>query len=249
MPFFRSPTSDNGRLAFLKTTLDAARADAAAGNTYVTSDTVADIAKLVPKYDDRQKKVSVTLSARSKEFEESSTAITTVEMYLRDGFDVLKRMVRRLELPAQVLSLHGLPLDGTIPKPASTVEWLEIAQQFVDGSAKAKEQGYPVVDCPSAVDIDKVLVDAKKEYKDVSSADREYDTAQAVLAEFRTQSDDLINLVMAELRLTLRKLDAPSQRRIMRTYGANFYYPKGEVVDPDDMEPIADEVTSDTVSE
>lgn len=139
---------------------------------------------------------------------------------------------------------------GKTPALCETyIEWLEIAQQFIDGSAKAKEQGYPVVDCPSAVDISRVLVKAKKEYKDVSSADREYDTAQAVLAEFRTQSDDLINLVMAELRLTLRKLDAPSQRRIMRTYGANFYYPKGEVVDPDDMEPIADEVTSDTVSE
>lgn len=49
--------------------------------------------------------------------------------------------------------------------------------------------------------------------------------------------------------MTLRKLDAPSQRRIMRTYGANFYYPKGEQPDPDDMEPITDEVTSETVIE
>jgi len=35
---------------------------------------------------------------------------------------------------------------------------------------------------------------------------------------------------MAELRLTLRKLDMPSQRRIKRSYGAPYEYLLGEPV-------------------
>ena len=54
---------------------------------------------------------------------------------------------------------------------------------------------------------------------------------------------------MAELRLTLRKLETPSQRRIMRSYGARFKYLQGEPVDTDDNDPITEEVATDTASE
>ncbi len=39
---------------------------------------------------------------------------------------------------------------------------------------------------------------------------------------------------MAELRFHLRKLEASSQRRVMRTYGARYDYLKGEPADADD---------------
>ena len=52
------------------------------------------------------------------------------------------------------------------------------------------------------------------------------------------QADELIGDIMAELRMTLRKMDAASQRRIMRTSGARFEYLRGEEVDPDDNDPI-----------
>ena len=45
----------------------------------------------------------------------------------------------------------------------------------------------------------------------------------------------MISDVMAELRFNLRKKDGSSQRRIMRTYGANFHYLKGEPVDEENL--------------
>jgi hypothetical protein len=47
--------------------------------------------------------------------------------------------------------------------------------------------------------------------------------------------------VVEQLRFNLRKKDAPSQRRVMRTYGARFRYLSGEPVDPDDPLPGEEE--------
>ena len=66
-------------------------------------------------------------------------------------------------------------------------------------------------------------------------ADRAYDEAQEAVAALRGQADELIAEVMDELRFNLRRKDAPSQRRVMRTYGANFSYLKGEPRDADDV--------------
>jgi hypothetical protein len=60
---------------------------------------------------------------------------------------------------------------------------------------------------------------------------------QAVLAATMTEAEDVAMAdrdVMAELRFNLRKKDPPSQRRIMRTYGAHFRYLEGEPMDPDE---------------
>jgi hypothetical protein len=65
--------------------------------------------------------------------------------------------------------------------------------------------------------------------------DREYDQAQEEIAGLRFKADELISDVMAELRFNLRKKDGSSQRRIMRTYGANFHYLKGEPVDEENL--------------
>ena len=65
----------------------------------------------------------------------------------------------------------------------------------------------------------------------------------------RKKADELIDDIMAELRFSLRKLETPSQRRIMRSYGARYKYLKGEKVDPDDNEPIVDEVSDEVTEE
>ncbi len=61
------------------------------------------------------------------------------------------------------------------------------------------------------------------------------------MAEMRETAEELISDIMAELRLTLRKLESPSQRRIQRSYGAQFKYLKGETVDPDDKQYVEQE--------
>jgi hypothetical protein len=56
--------------------------------------------------------------------------------------------------------------------------------------------------------------------------------AQKAVAALRPRADELIGDVMDDLRYNLRKLDPPTQRRIMRTYGATFVALPGEPADP-----------------
>lgn len=248
MPDYYKAGSDLSRTAFLKAARGAAKSDKQAGNEYVLGDTFNKLKSFAPDFEEKVTTISQKLSARSKEIEERNSHLGNLSTYIRDGFEVTRRQVNRLKLPAHVLQLYGLPLDGTTPNPTTAAEWLTIAKTFIEGSKKVAEQGFAVVACPTPEEIEKKLKKAEKEYNEVVTADRNYDDAQAGMAEMRKEADGLIADVMAELRLTLRKLDMPSQRRIMRSYGAQFKYLRGETVDPDDNEPIVDEETEVTAS-
>ena len=63
---------------------------------------------------------------------------------------------------------------------------------------------------------------------DIAPADRGYDDAQAAVAALRPQADELIQETIDQLRFSLRKMDGPSQRRVMRSYGAVFRPLPGE---------------------
>jgi hypothetical protein len=125
-----------------------------------------------------------------------------------------------------------------VPKPATQEEWLTLAAQVVKGDEVAVAAGYPATANPSAAEIEAILAAARSESDDVAVADRAYDEAQEEAAALRPQADDLIVEVVAELRFNLRKKDAPSQRRIMRTYGARYRYLAGEPHDAGDEPPV-----------
>ncbi len=241
MPNYTSPGNDHGRIAFLNSTLGACETDRSSGNEYVLEDTFNSLKTFAPDFEQKVTTLTQNLSGRSKEIDERNGALDTLSTYIRDGFEVVRRQVNRLNLPAHVLQLYGLPLDGKTPNPSTAVEWITIAKTFVEGAAKVKEAGFPAVKCPSAKEIQEKYGVAKKEYDDVAAADRGYDNAQQGISDMRGKADELIGDIMAELRLTLRKMDSSSQRRIMRSYGAKFKYLKGESVDTDDNDPITDE--------
>jgi len=243
MPDYLKAGSDTARLAFLKDSFAAAKSDKEAGKTYILEETFKNLKSFVPLLEDKVTTISQKLSARSKEIDERNSNMSKLSTFVRDGFEVTRRQVNRLSLPAHVLQLYGLPLDGTTPNPSSASEWLTIAKTFVEGAKKVAEQGYPAVACPSPEEIEHTRKNAQKEYDDVVTADRAFDEAQAGIADMRKQADELISDIMAELRLTLRKLDMPSQRRVQRSYGAKFKYLKGEDVDSDDTDPVIEEGT------
>jgi hypothetical protein len=249
MPTYTQPGSDHARIAFLNSALGAADSDTASGNDYILEDTYKTLQTFAPEYEKKVTTITKNLSARSKEIEERNSALSILSTYTRDGFEVARRQANRHNLPAHVLQLYGLPLDGKTPYPATPAEWITIARTFVEGAKNVKEQGFPVVRCPSANSIEEKLEIAQKEYDDVAAADRGYDDAQSGIAEMRAKADELIGDIMAELRLTLRKLDQPSQRRIQRSYGAKFKYLKGESVDPDDNDPIVDDTQEQPAAE
>jgi len=234
MPTYEPPRGDSERFTFLQRAAITGPQDIAAGNLYLDQAILDEIAAFLPTFGAALNTVSEKLGARIKETQERSAAIERVALYTRDLWEVLKRRVRRLEQPAAALSFYQLPLDGTVPKPTAQEEWLTLAAKVVEGDARAVAAGYPAMVNPSAAELDAVLQTAVSEAADVALADRVYDQAQETVAALRLQADELLAEVMEQLRYNLRKRDAPSQRRIMRTYGARFRYLVGEPLDPDD---------------
>lgn len=133
-----------------------------------------------------------------------------------------------MDHPAEVLTYYGLPLDGNIPHPDSSSEWLKLAADIILGDVRAIADSYPAMLNPSAVEIQASLDKAQGEYDDFAMADREHDQAQAAIAALRPQADEFINEVYDQLAFALRKMDNASQRRVMRTYGYRYDYSPGE---------------------
>lgn len=167
----------------------------------------------------------------SKETREKNEALAKLETYCRDFWKVLKRRLHRNNEPAELLTYYNLSLSGEIPGWVNPSEWLIIAQNIIVGDKKAGEKGYPQMQNPSTQELQVVLESAKKEVGDITAADRIYDEAQDSLKIERSAADDIINLLQAELRLTLRKESPSGQRRIMRTYGFTYKYAQGEPVE------------------
>ena len=145
MPSYYQHGSDHARVAFCKAALAAAKSDRQKGQEYVLDDTFKKLKSFTPKFEGKVTTITQKLSDRSKEIDERNSALDILATYVRDGFEVTRRQVNRLNLPAHVLHLYGLPLDGTTPYPSSAAEWLTIGKTFVEGAKKVEEKGHPVV--------------------------------------------------------------------------------------------------------
>ncbi len=234
MPYYDAPSNDAQRVAFLTRSLETGLADIAAGNAYVSQETLDEIAAFLPQFETAVNAVSDKLGLRTKETHEQAAAIEKIKTYTRDTWAVIRRRALRLNQPAAVLQFYQLPLSGVSPSPTTYEEWLTLAARVVKGDADAVAAGYPPALDPSAADLAAVLESTRAEVKDVAMADRAYSEAQKAVAALRPRADELIAEVIAELRFTLRKEEASNRRRTMRTYGARFRYLKGETRDADD---------------
>jgi hypothetical protein len=234
MPYYDPPNSDLTRLAFLKRALATHAADELAGAAHLSAETLVALTGLAAQFESALGSVDQKLSARTRETGERVEAMARVETCLRDLWEVLKRRVVRQNEHASVLAFYGLPLDGALPQPTTYEEWLTLAERAVSGDAAAVAAGHPAMVNPSAAELGGVVATARQETADVAPADLAYDEAQAAVAELRPQVDAAITDVVAELRFALRRLDPPSQRRVLRRYGARFRYLEGEPVEDED---------------
>lgn len=236
MPILVLPSNDNARLGFLKSTQNADQKDTAEGRTYVYPETMENVTTFVPVFGESLSREAARLSTRSKEIEEKNIAYAEMMTYLRDGAEVLRRMVYRLKLPAQTFLLYGMPLDGKTPEFGTQPEAFEFIDQFINGDIESGKLGNPQIACPTTQEI-KVKKDiAKKEYDDVVVADRAYAAVEKELSGLRLTADENIQDVIADLRRSLRKLTPPAQRRVMMSYGARFKFLPGE---PEELPPEA----------
>ena len=237
MPIYQAPTNDESRHAFLSRAAKTGLQDMKAGNVYLTEETHNDVVEFADQFGKKLKAISHFKSTRSSEYLDSSRAFDYMKTCMKDTWEVARRKVNRLNLPAQMLTYYELPLDGKSPNPTTYEQWYTLAAKMVEGAEKAEKAGYPPVMDPPPAELKEAWQKALKERDELAEVDRDYDQAQEGVEEMRARADELISDVMNELRFFLRKMDDPSQRRIMRTYGATFKYLRGE---PEDETPEAE---------
>ncbi len=226
--------SDNGRTHVLQTALKTAQVDTEKGENYVSKATTKSILAFLPIWEQNLLQVNQYLSIREKEIREKNTAITFLDTVIRDVWEVQKRRVNRLNLPAEVLTYYQLPLSGIVPKSSKEKDLLATAANIITGDAKAVEAGYSAIVNPSVAEVQTALDAAKKELAEVAPADRNYDIAEEGVSNLRPDADSLIADVVDELRFNLRKRDGGSQRRIIQSYGVEIKYASSEVSSSND---------------
>lgn len=232
MPVMKLPGSDPDRRVFIEAAANTSKKDFAAGKKYLREETYSDLQSFYPVYNSTVGMVDSTKSVYSKELGEKNTAISKLEQFCRDTWDAVYRQAIRKKLSAQVFTLYGMNLDGTIPAVKSPNEWLFRGDTILNGDAEAAKQGYPVCPAPTATEIKVELDAARKETDESNSADSTYQESEKDAAALRTKADELIDQVTAELDTFLRKLKPAQRRRKMRLYGVKYVYLKGE---PEDL--------------
>lgn len=233
MPKYQAPRSDENRLSVLNTAAKVAPGDIAAGKPSIAQATLTAINSFVAIFAPLVKALSGALSGRMKEVRERETARLQLDTYVRDFWEVLKRRAHRLGQPAEVLVFYGLTSDGTVPEIGTFEQLVSFGDKIVQGEIDAVAAGYPAMANPSVAELTPVLTNAKTQAADIPQADRNYDDAQAAVAAQRPQADLLIEDIRADLISSLRRQEAPSQRRVMRSYGLTFVSLAGE---PEDNE-------------
>jgi len=233
MPYVDKPRSDERRSTCLRLVSETSAADHQEGKEYIPQSLLTEVTGLVPIFGAAFSKVDMAMAGRVKETTERREILGKLQTYVRDYWQGLLRRTARENHSVEVLRMHGLPAEGSLPNPTRNQEWIVWAERVVAGDAAAvgseEEPGLPPMCNPTSAQVQAVMEQAKAESADVSEADRALDDAQAALAELRGQADDLIDQAVMFLQLNLRKLDPPSRRRIMRTYGVVFKAYEGEV--------------------
>lgn len=149
--------------------------------------------------------ISQKLSGREKESREKNEAADKVAGCVRDLWGEVKRRVRRLKQPAEVLTFYQLPLSSETPRLYTLDELIVMGQRLVVDDTRAVTAGYPAMVNPSAADLNALVQSAQTEKEGVAIADREYDQAYEALAALLVQTDEMIGEVMAPLRYALRR--------------------------------------------
>ncbi len=230
MPYIKKPRSDAERLAWLRRMAETGAQDLLAGRAYLPQPLLTEVTTLVPIVGAAVKRTDETFAGRIKETGERQTAFERLQTYVRDYWQGLIRRTARENHNVEVLRMHGLAIEGYLPNPSRDEEWILWAERLVAGDANAVAAGLPPMANPTSAQVQTILDQVRIEAADVPQADRLYDEAQAALTDLRLPADDLIDQVVTYLQLALRRLDASSQRRIMRTYGVVFAPYEGEVL-------------------
>ena len=236
MPKYVAPNSDITRSTFMAKAVQTAT-DAAAvsgGTSMLPPPLLADLTALYAEFKAADNAVKSALGNRKAETAESVAAMDRLKMYISHIWTAIHHRVLREGQPARVYDYYRMNSDGTHPILNSRRERLLMAEAVIAGDAEAVAAGYAPVLSPTAAELQAVYDDAIAQVGDVPQADKAYDDAQAAIAGLRPQADKLIKAVRAAILYGTYEMDTSSQRRVLRNYGARYYYAPSESVDDGD---------------
>lgn len=216
------PQNDIARHALLSTAIQTAQKDFLKSRYYIMEETLTTLEQFFPQFEHKFLHISKSKAARIAATREHNEAKDHLTLCVKHGLSVIRNRVKRLNQSDSVLILYGLELSGQLPIFGAKLDVFTFAEHMIEGDKKAVEQGYAPMVCPDATEIEEALDIALEKRAQLHSADRTYDMYTEGMAELRAQADELINDVLSDLRFNLRKMDKPSARRIMRTYGVVF---------------------------
>ncbi len=245
MARLRTPESDDGRISTLTKAITIGPSDRAAGREYISQALIASIAALlndqssqspgdlgVPGYTTRVRILTAKRAKLMKETGEAATAWETVEHWVRDFWEVLKRRTSRLKHDHSVLAYFKLPEDGSLPELNNREDVENACQSVIDGEAAAVAASFPPMANPSAAEVAFRQADARRETGEVTAPTREVEGALRDVQEVRPKAIELVDDLAAELRFNLRRMEPGAARDIMRSYGFMFEFDPGETPDP-----------------
>lgn len=240
MAYLVLPKSDLKRLEVLDRTIVTATNDAELGISFIPEKLLTEAQELKVKFQTVYEQSNASLSARQKEVREKNESFTKLDVLVRDFFDGLKRRTFRLNHPAEVLRYYNITASGELPDFRKESDLIKAAENILLGDNKAAEASYPAMSNPSAEEVALALNAAKKELGDIAPADRAFNEVQKGLSELREPVDEMIGEIVAYIQFALRKESNSNARRIMRTYGFEYRYLKGE---PEEVVVVESEAT------
>ncbi len=244
MPRYSVPNSDPSRLAFMNRAVRTANsAITEVGTQRLDATLIADLTAHYDTYRLAYDNVEAALSRRKNETAESAVAMARLQMFISHMWTSVYNRSVRDNHPAGLLGYYKLNANGSRPTPSGRDEWLDMATSIINGEAKAVAAGYAPICSPTIAELQAALTSAQTERDETPMAEEGYDEMQAALAALRPRADELIKETRDVVLFSARKLDAPSQRRILRNYGGRYYYEAGEKVDDGDETAVFEEET------
>ena len=242
MPRYIAPNTDASRLAFMAKAVQTATNDAAVvgSKTSLPDVLLADLTAHYNAFKAADSAVKTALGDRKVETAESAAAMAKLNMYTSHLWTAVAHRALREGHPPRIFGYYGLNSDGTQPTLTTRREQLLMAERVIDGDAKAVKAGYAPIVAPSVAELQVVYDEAMAQVGDLPQADRAYDQAQAAVAALRPEADRLIKAVRAAILYGTYEMDVSSQRRVLRNYGARYYYEPNETVDEGDDTAVFD---------
>ena len=233
------PRADKDRLMLLQSCDEQIARDVADGRAYIPAALASAIQAHILILDPAVTRAMNLRGQRSVEVEEKQTAVSELERYVRDYWNVLERRIVREKLPRGLFVEFDLLLGGDDPVGRAVTDLLKYADNIAEGEASITAKGYAPMCNPSAAEVAAKRAAVSTESADVIVADTALDDAQHALEDARAEADKLIRFVVAQLDMALYGSDADDIRRIKQRYGFTFEGETAVVDDP--LAPITPE--------